>query len=820
MVKKANGKWRMCVDFTDLNKACPKDSYPLSRVDQLVDSTAGHKLLSFLDAFSGYNQIRMDEVDQEKTSFITSRGLFCYEVMPFGLKNAEATYQRLVNHMFRPQIGRNMEVYIDDMLVKTQDEERHLVDLQETFDTLRQYHMKLNPSKCAFGVSSGKFLGFMVSYRGIEANPDKIQAILDMKPPSNVKEVQPLTGRVAALNRFVSKATDKFTPHTVSSALVREESKVQRPVYYTSKALRGAEGRYPLMEKLAFALIMASRKLRHYFQAHVINVMTDHPLKKAMNKLEAAGRLIQWAVELSEFDIKYQPRHAIKAQALADFIAEFTLSCDDEGEMENSKWIVHVDGSSMLHADGIGVVLQSPEGDKLKHRVRLQYQTTNNEVEYEALLKGLELAKSVEAKSLLVLGDSQLIIGQVNGMFEAKEERMRKYLNRVTRLVKKFEEVSFVQIPREENMEADALAKEASSSEAVDKFDEIHYMPSIDIPEIQQVESGMNWMVPIVSYLKDGQLPEEKDEARKLRARAARYVLMDEILYRRGFSQPYLRCLAPDEVNYILREIHEGACGNHSGARSLVHKVVRTGYYWPNMQANAKAYVKVSDQCQRFSNVPRQPSEYLTPMTAPWPFAQWGLDILGPFPLGIRFGVPRVLVSDNGQQFDNAIFRDFCIHFGIQNHYSSPAHPQANGQAEVANRSLLKIIKTRLEGAKGVWPDELPGVLWAYRTIVRTSTGETPFKLAYGTEAVIPAEVHAANHRVTTYQDEANDEQLRLNLDLINEVRMDAEQRMARYKNLMARRYDAMVKPRRFNIGDLVLKRVSLATKNPTHGKL
>ena len=154
----------------------------------------------------------MDEADQEKTSFVTSQGLFCYKVIPFGLKNAGATYQRLVNHMFRPQIGRNVEVYVDDMLVKSQDEEIHLDDLQETFDTLRQYNMKLNPSKCAFGVSSGKFLGFMVSHRGIEANPDKIRAILDMKPSQNVKEVQSLIGRVAALNKFVSKATDKCLP--------------------------------------------------------------------------------------------------------------------------------------------------------------------------------------------------------------------------------------------------------------------------------------------------------------------------------------------------------------------------------------------------------------------------------------------------------------------------------------------------------------------------------------------------------------------------------------------------------------------------------
>ena len=193
------------------------------------------------------------------------------------------------------------------------------------------------------------------------------------------------------------------------------------------------------------------------------------------------------------------------------------------------------------------------------------------------------ICKSVEAKSILVLGDSQFVMGQVNGMYEAKEEWMRKYLSRVMRLMKRFEKAEFVQIPREENVEADTIAKEASTNESIDESDEIQYMPSIDIPEVQQVENRENWMTPIISYLKDGQLPEEKDEARKLRVRSARYVLLNEVLYKRGFSQPYLRCLAPDEANYVLREVHEGACGNHSGARSLVYKVVRVGYHWPNM---------------------------------------------------------------------------------------------------------------------------------------------------------------------------------------------------------------------------------------------
>ena len=163
MVKKNNSKWRMHVDFTDLNKACPKDSFPLPKIDQLVDSTAGHKLLSFMDTFSDYNQIMLDKEGQEKTSFITSQGLYCYKVMPFELKNAGATYQRLVNRMFSHKIGRNVEMYVNDMLVKSNDEVDHLDDLKETSDTLRKYKMKQNPTKCVFAISSGKFLVFMIS---------------------------------------------------------------------------------------------------------------------------------------------------------------------------------------------------------------------------------------------------------------------------------------------------------------------------------------------------------------------------------------------------------------------------------------------------------------------------------------------------------------------------------------------------------------------------------------------------------------------------------------------------------------------------------
>jgi len=199
LVKKANGKWRMCVDFTDLNKACPKDSYPLPSIDALVDSAFGCKILSFLDAFSGYNQIKMHPRDESKTAFMTETSNYCYKVMPFGLKNAGATYQRLMDKVLAPLLGRNVYAYVDDMVVASKDRMQHVADLEELFVTISKYRVKLNPEKCVFGVEAGKFLGSA--------------AIIAMRSPTSVKEVQQLTGRMAALSRFVSARGEKGHPY-------------------------------------------------------------------------------------------------------------------------------------------------------------------------------------------------------------------------------------------------------------------------------------------------------------------------------------------------------------------------------------------------------------------------------------------------------------------------------------------------------------------------------------------------------------------------------------------------------------------------------
>ena len=444
LVKKANGKWRICIDFTDINKACPKDSFPLPRIDLIVDATAGHELLSFMDAFSGYNQISMDPNDQEKTSFVTAQGTYCYRVMPFGLKNAGATFQRLVNWMFQKQIGTTMEVYIDDMLVKFTKSDLYIAHLSEAFQILRNYNMKLNPTKCAFGVSAGKFMGFIVNHRGIEANPDKIKALLDMPSPSGIKEVQRLTGRIAALSRFVSRASDKCQPFfqvlkkafqwdekceeaftalkaylssppilvspvegelltlylavsdfSNSAVLVRDKERVQHPVYYCSRTLRGAEERYPRMEKLILALVTAARKLRPYFQAHTIEVPTEYPMKQVLHKPEVSGRLMKWAIELSEFDIRYKPKTAIKGLVLADFVMEFApikLAEPTRSEDNLPIWKLSVDGASNAQGSRAGLILTSPEGIDIEYALRFGFHSSNNEAEYEAVIAGLNLA--------------------------------------------------------------------------------------------------------------------------------------------------------------------------------------------------------------------------------------------------------------------------------------------------------------------------------------------------------------------------------------------------------------------------------------------
>ncbi|CAL9019077.1 unnamed protein product [Prunus brigantina] len=536
-----------------------------------------------------------------------------------------------------------------------------------------QYKMRLNPTKCAFGVASGKFLGFMISQRGIEANPEKIQAILDMAIPKTVKDIQSLTGRVAALTRFISKATDRCAPFfkalkgskrsitwtaecdkafselkeymsrapllstpepgdtlmvylsisatAVSSVLIQTKEGAEHPVHYVSKALQDAEARYPDIEKLAFALVVSARRLRPYFQAHTIHVLTNHPLRQVLQKPETSGRLVKWAIELGEFDIHYKPRPATKGQAVADFISEFTepstvassqitieptptssqihVAGNGTANLTQPLWTLYVDGSSNAQGCGAGLVLISPDKVVLEYALRFKFHASNNEAEYEALLAGLRLAKEMGARQIQIFSDSQLVVHQVNQNFTAKDVSMTAYLQHTRHLLTTFNAYLISQVPRSENSHADALARLASAIEqgiGRNIHMEILDQPSTRAPLICAIDHSLTWMDPILQFLQNQTLPADPAEARRVRYRSARYLILNGALYKRGFSLPYLRCLTPEEGNYVLKEIHGGICGSHLGARSLAHKAIRQGYFWPSLHTDAQAFTQKCDK--------------------------------------------------------------------------------------------------------------------------------------------------------------------------------------------------------------------------------
>ncbi|CAJ2677241.1 unnamed protein product [Trifolium pratense] len=914
LVKKSNGKWRMCVDYTDLNRACPKDSYPLPCIDKLVDNSSGFKLLSFMDAYSGYNQIPMAVADRGKTAFMTESGNYYYNVMPFGLKNAGATYQRMMNKVFRAEIGDMLEVYMDDMIVKSHEEIDHTAHLRKVFEQARKHNMRFNPEKCTFGVRAGKFLGFYLTERGIEANPDKCRAFTELPTPSNKKSIQTLNGMLTSLSRFVAKSAQHALPlfkllrkeavfewtdeceqalqhlkkalseppvlsrpdveevlyiylsvasEAVSAALVRETTEGQKPVYFTSKALQGPELRYTQIEKVALALINAARRLRHYFLAHTIVVRTDQPIKSLLGRPDMAGRMLKWSLELSEFDIRYESRKALKSQVLADFVAEMTSPASSTSEAD--KWTIFVDGASSSTGAGAGIILENENGIIIEVSLALSFPTSNNQAEYEAFLAGLRLAEDMEAKEVKIFTDSQLVASQVLGEYQAKNDNLSEYLALVKEKITKFESVEVQHVPREHNKRADILSKLASTKKKGGNksvIQEVLPRPSIEkasnVLDINVIGDQNCWMTPVYNFLANGTLPDNQKEAAIIRRRACAYVVLDGKLYRRGFSIPLLKCVDEETVDYILREVHEGINAQHLGGRSLARKALRAGYYWPTMQQDAKDHVKKCDKCQRHGDMHLAPPHELKSLSSPWPFAWWGMDILGPFTKGLhqnkflivavdyftkwveaeplsditsfrilrffkrdvlcRFGIPQAVVTDNGTQFTDKGFQDFLAALGTKQHFTSVEHPQTNGQAEAANRVILRGLRRRLDQNKKKWVEELESVLWAYRTTPHSTTGETPFRMVYGTEAVIPVEVGEPSRRTEQpLEEEMNDEALREELDLVEEIRTGASLREATLKQKIAARHDVKVIKREFEVGSLVLRRNA---KDSQDGKL
>ncbi|KAL0462458.1 UNVERIFIED_CONTAM: hypothetical protein Slati_0133400 [Sesamum latifolium] len=273
--------------------------------------------------------------------------------------------------------------------------------------------------------------------------------------------------------------------------------------------------------------------------------------------------------------------------------------------------------------------------------------------------------------------------------------------------------------------------------------------------------------------------------------------MQEHILYKKFYTHPLLRYLSTEEGIHILQEIHSGCCGAHASTRILANKALRAGYFWPTMKQDAIRLVSKCERCQKHSSLIHQPAEPLTTMLSPCPFMQWGMDIVGPFSPGCwpeKVPLGRTI-------------QEWCQGLHIRQRFTTVAHPQANGQVKVTNRILVQGIKRRLKRVGGNWAEEITSVLWAYRTTPRGSTGESPFSLVYGTEAIIPVELGIPSRRVMNFSEECNENLLRENLDLIEELREKAFLRIQRYKNIMINSYNKRVKSRSFQVGDLVLRR-------------
>jgi ribonuclease HI len=447
--------------------------------------------------------------------------------------------------------------------------------------------LKLNPEKCVFGVKKGKFLGCLVSTKGIEANPSKIEAILQMEPPSTKKGDQRLAGRLASLNRFISRSVERnlsffeilkttevfqwdpaqqkafeelkqylidlttLTPPSpgaplllyvasshsvVSAALVQEkldgQVKKQAPVYLVSGVLSPSKKNYTELEKVLYAVLMASRKLRHYFQAYHIIIPSSQPLRDIMRNREATGRIGKWAAELNEFTIDYVHRSSIQSQALADFIADWTLGAHKEEVSKDAEaWTVFCDGSWGTFGAGAAAVLVAPSKVKTCYAAKLDFSCTNNIAEYEALLLGLRKLRAMGIRRVILKIDSQVIFGHVDKSSKARDLKLERYLDTVRRLEASFEGFSVRNIPRGENEHADLLAKSATQGLPLpsEVFFETINAPSVELMEravltISLVHSE-DWRTEMISFLQGNCLSDDEAYNKRMEARTRPYVI-------------------------------------------------------------------------------------------------------------------------------------------------------------------------------------------------------------------------------------------------------------------------------------------------------
>ncbi|KAG9453432.1 hypothetical protein H6P81_006336 [Aristolochia fimbriata] len=862
-VKKKNGQIRVCVDFRDLNKACPKDDFPLPITELMVDATTGHEALSFMDGSSGYNQIRMDPKDEEKTAFRTPKGIFCYKVMPFGLKNAGATYQRAMQKIFDDFLHKFVECYADDVVVKTKSRGDHLRDLRSCLERLRRHQLKMNPLKCAFGVSSGKFLGFVVRHRGIEIDQTKIDAIQQMPEPKTLSELKSLQGHLAYIRRFISNLAGRCQPfsHLMKKDTPFEWDESCRRAFQNIKnyLMKPPVLMAPTSGKPLLLYIAAQEKSLGALLAQNDDQGKERPLYYLSRTMIPSNSSCPdqcfpdgWpngpccSLEVRD---QFHPSKAIKGQGLANFLADHPIPA--EWEVSQSlpdeevffievlpPWRMYFDGAARKNGAGAGVLFISPHEDLMPYSFILSHCCTNNEAEYQAIILGLGMAIDMGLSQLEIFGDSALVIKQIIGDFEVRKDELMPYQKEAQRLLQKISNVTLGHVPRASNSQADALAGIAASLAqfearpeqipicerwvvpTLEKFSEEEEINLVSVYAIEEED----WRQQFLDYLEHNKFPEGLKARVYVRRAAPKFCLFNNTLYRRSYDGILLRCVSKEEGQAILAEAHGGICGAHQAGPKLHLQVKQLGYYWPTMLRGRDRIGKTPHGMSITRQLHPSASQPFTSNGGPLAIQSLGMDIIEAAAykeikaatvvdfirtqIVYRYGVPRYIMTDNGTPFRNKTMDNFCEKFGIRQRTSTAYNPAANGLAEAFNKTLCKILKKTVAGNKKDWHERLGEALWAYRITFRTPTESTPYSLVYGVEAVLPLEIQIPSLRVALREGLTEEENIQLRLqelESLDEKRLEAQQRLECYQARLTRAFNKKVKFRSFQKGDLVL---------------
>jgi ribonuclease HI/transposase InsO family protein len=529
---------------------------------------------------------------------------------------------------------------------------------------------------------------------------------------------------------------------------------LQRPVYYVSEVLYETKAHYSQIQKLLYAVVLARPKLRHYFEAHPVTVVSSFPLGEIIRNPDATGRIAKWSMELMGETLAYTPHKAINSQILADFIAEWTDTQLRPPQIQAECWTLYFDGSVMKTGAGAGLLFISPLGEHMRYAVCLHFPATNNMAEYEALLCGIRITIETGIKHLDIRGDSQLVIDQVMKNAGCHDDKMEAYCNTVRALEDKFYGIEVNHVPRRYNEEANELAKitsgritippnvftrdiskssvnlepapsnqeelsgassDPTGTEPMDEDPsneafilsllEGYGVDEAEAMDIEPVPRAEDWRDKYIAWMDRGELPSDRSEARCIARMAKSFTLVDGELYKRAASGVLKRCMPIPQGRELLRDIHAGVCGHHVAPRSLVGNAFRQGFYWPTVVADASEIVRTCDGCQFYAHKTNLPAHILQNIPVTWPFAVWGLDIVGPLRKALggythllvaidkfskwvkvrsitnlkaeqavtfftdiiyRFGVANSIITDNGSQFTGRKFLEFCDKFHIR----------------------------------------------------------------------------------------------------------------------------------------------------------